>query len=75
MLRATHQFHLSLQPMLPWLQRLEETEEKKSYRESYISDPLELDLGPRSRNYLGNEDNKGGRRRSFLSHTAGTDPN
>ncbi|XP_049991994.1 FERM domain-containing protein 1 isoform X3 [Alexandromys fortis] len=74
LLRATHQLHLSLRPVLQWLQRLEEAEEKKCYRESYISDPLELDLDPRSRKYLGNEDNVDGRRHPFLSHAAGTDP-
>ncbi|XP_041911451.1 FERM domain-containing protein 1 [Arvicola amphibius] len=73
MIRATHQFHLSLQPVLQWLRQLEETEEKKCYQESYISGPLELDLDPRSRNYLGNEDNMDGRQRPFLSHAAGTD--
>lgn len=41
--------------------------EKKCYRESYISDPLEQDLNPHSRNYLGNEDNMGSRQQSLLS--------
>ncbi|XP_057609570.1 FERM domain-containing protein 1 [Chionomys nivalis] len=75
LLRATHQLYLSLRPVLQWLQRLEEAKEKQCYRESYISDPLELDLDPRSRKYLGNEDDVDGRQHPFLSHAAGTDPN
>ncbi|KAL6040891.1 hypothetical protein STEG23_037867 [Scotinomys teguina] len=81
LLRTTHQLHLRLQPVLQWLRQLEEAEEKKGYRESYISDQLDLDL--HSRNYLGNEDNRGSR--CFLlslhskshssSHTAGIKPN
>nr|XP_015850303.2 FERM domain-containing protein 1 [Peromyscus maniculatus bairdii] len=66
LLRTTHQLHLSLQPMLRWLQRLEEAEEKKGCRECYISDPLELDLDPHSRKCLGNEDDMGSRH-SLLS--------
>ncbi|XP_063136953.1 FERM domain-containing protein 1 [Rattus norvegicus] len=59
LLRSTHQLHLSLKPVLQWLQQLEEAE-KKSYRESYISD-LELDLDPDHRDALGTEDNKSSR--------------
>ncbi|OBS57057.1 hypothetical protein A6R68_11818, partial [Neotoma lepida] len=82
LLRTTHQLHLSLQPVLQWLRRLEEAEEKKCYRESYISDPLELDLDPQSRNNLGDEDKRSSRH-SLLSlhskshgssHTAGIKP-
>lgn len=65
LLRTTHQLHLSLQPVLRWLQRLEEAEEKKGYRESYISDPLELDLDPHSRKCLGDEDDMGSRHSLF----------
>ncbi|XP_012978189.1 FERM domain-containing protein 1 isoform X1 [Mesocricetus auratus] len=82
LLRATHRLHLSLRPVLQWLQQLEEAEERKCYRESYISDPLEQDLNPRRRDYLGNEeDGMDSRRQSLLlslcpqshgsSHTAG----
>lgn len=60
LLRSTHQLHLSLKPVLQWLQQLEEAEKKKSYRESYISD-LELDLDPDHRDALGTEDNKSSR--------------
>lgn len=42
-LSSCHRLYLSLQPALKHLQQLEETEEKKRYRESYISDELDLD--------------------------------
>ncbi|XP_055472157.1 FERM domain-containing protein 1 isoform X3 [Psammomys obesus] len=58
LLRTTHQVHLSLRPVLQCLQQLEEAEEKKRYRESYIHDPLDLDLDPCSRASPSNEDNR-----------------
>ncbi|XP_057705005.1 FERM domain-containing protein 6 isoform X2 [Corythoichthys intestinalis] len=42
-LSRSHRIYLSLQPALKHLRQLEESEEKKSYRESYISDDLDLD--------------------------------
>nr|XP_055025427.1 FERM domain-containing protein 6 isoform X2 [Misgurnus anguillicaudatus] len=42
-LSSCHRLYLSLQPALKHLHQLEETEEKKRYRESYISDELDLD--------------------------------
>lgn len=42
-LSSSHSLYLSLQPALTHLRQLEETEEKKRYRESYISDDLETD--------------------------------
>ncbi|XP_060895555.1 FERM domain-containing protein 6 [Labrus mixtus] len=42
-LSSSHRIYLSLQPSLKHLRQLEETEEKKRYRESYISDDLDLD--------------------------------
>lgn len=48
LLRTSHQLHLRLQPTLRGLRQLEEEQEKKCYRESYISDALELDLHPAS---------------------------
>ncbi|XP_070112494.1 FERM domain-containing protein 1 isoform X3 [Equus przewalskii] len=46
LLSSSHQLHLALQPLLRQLRELEEAEEKKCYRESYISDTLELELDP-----------------------------
>ncbi|XP_051507731.1 FERM domain-containing protein 6-like isoform X1 [Myxocyprinus asiaticus] len=42
-LSSCHRLFLSLQPALKHLHQLEESEEKKRYRESYISDELDLD--------------------------------
>ncbi|XP_056148228.1 FERM domain-containing protein 6 [Lampris incognitus] len=42
-LSNSHRLYLSLQPALKHLRQLEESEEKKRYRESYISDDLDLD--------------------------------
>uniref|UniRef100_A0A3Q3F9W2 FERM domain containing 1 n=1 Tax=Labrus bergylta TaxID=56723 RepID=A0A3Q3F9W2_9LABR len=42
-LSSSHRIYLSLQPSLKHLRQLEESEEKKRYRESYISDDLDLD--------------------------------
>lgn len=42
-LSSSHRLYLSLQPALKHLRQLEETEENKRYRESYISDDLEVD--------------------------------
>ncbi|XP_076965833.1 LOW QUALITY PROTEIN: FERM domain-containing protein 1-like [Callospermophilus lateralis] len=43
LLRSSHQFYLSVKPLLQRLQLLDEAEEKKHYQEAHISDPLELD--------------------------------
>ncbi|XP_003820253.3 FERM domain-containing protein 1 isoform X2 [Pan paniscus] len=48
LLRASHQLHLRVRPTLQQLRQREEAEEKQHYRESYISDGLELDLASRS---------------------------
>lgn len=42
-LSSCHRLYLSLQPALKHLRQLEENEEKKRYRESYISDDLDID--------------------------------
>lgn len=42
-LSSSHRVYLSLLPALKHLRQLEESEEKKRYRESYISDDLDLD--------------------------------
>uniref|UniRef100_I3JTU9 FERM domain containing 1 n=1 Tax=Oreochromis niloticus TaxID=8128 RepID=I3JTU9_ORENI len=42
-LSNSHQLYLSLQPVLKHLHQLEESKEKQHYRESYISDDLDLD--------------------------------
>ncbi|KAL3050203.1 hypothetical protein OYC64_012275 [Pagothenia borchgrevinki] len=42
-LSSSHRLYLSLQPALKHLRQLEENEDKKRYRESYISDDLDMD--------------------------------
>ncbi|XP_078226999.1 FERM domain-containing protein 1 isoform X4 [Callithrix jacchus] len=49
LLRTSHQLQLRMRPALHVLRQREEAEEKQRYRESYISDGLELDLDPSSR--------------------------
>ncbi|XP_059971237.1 LOW QUALITY PROTEIN: FERM domain-containing protein 1 [Mesoplodon densirostris] len=44
LLSTSHQLHLTLQPVLQRLRQLEEAQEKKCYRESCVSDVLELEL-------------------------------
>ncbi|NWY03115.1 FRMD6 protein, partial [Nothoprocta ornata] len=44
LLSSSHRLYMNLQPVLRQVRRLEENEEKKQYRESYISDTLELDM-------------------------------
>ncbi|XP_064177185.1 FERM domain-containing protein 6 [Anguilla rostrata] len=44
LLSNSHRLYMNLQPLLKQVRRLEENEEKKQYRESYISDALDLDM-------------------------------
>ncbi|XP_077092596.1 FERM domain-containing protein 6 isoform X1 [Siphateles boraxobius] len=44
LLSNSHRLYMNLQPVLKQVRRLEENEEKKQYRESYISDALEADM-------------------------------
>ncbi|XP_074852309.1 FERM domain-containing protein 6 isoform X2 [Carettochelys insculpta] len=44
LLSNSHRLYMNLQPVLRQVRRLEENEEKKQYRESYISDTVELDM-------------------------------
>ncbi|XP_071413312.1 FERM domain-containing protein 6 isoform X2 [Pithys albifrons albifrons] len=44
LLSSSHRLYMNLQPILRQVRRLEENEEKKQYRESYISDTLDLDM-------------------------------
>ncbi|XP_032956301.1 FERM domain-containing protein 1 isoform X2 [Rhinolophus ferrumequinum] len=67
LLRTSHQLHLSLQPTLRGLRQLEEEQEKKCYRESYISDALELDLHPASSGDSGDSGASGRRPSPHLS--------
>ncbi|XP_068087907.1 FERM domain-containing protein 1 [Hyperolius riggenbachi] len=44
LLSNSHRLYLNIQPVLKEIKNLEEAEEKKCYRESYISDNMEMDL-------------------------------
>ncbi|XP_059552242.1 FERM domain-containing protein 6 isoform X6 [Myotis daubentonii] len=44
LLSNSHRLYMNLQPILRHIRKLEENEEKKQYRESYISDNLDLDM-------------------------------
>ncbi|XP_039205826.1 FERM domain-containing protein 1 isoform X1 [Crotalus tigris] len=46
LLSNSHRLFLNIQPILKQIQMLEDAEEKKRYRESYISDTLEIDFDP-----------------------------
>lgn len=46
LLSNSHRLYMNLQPILRHIRKLEENEEKKQYRESYISDNLDLDMDP-----------------------------
>ncbi|XP_044292330.1 FERM domain-containing protein 6 isoform X2 [Varanus komodoensis] len=46
LLSSSHRLYMNLQPVLRRIRTLEENEEKKQYRESYISDALDLDGDP-----------------------------
>uniref|UniRef100_A0A7N5KJY3 FERM domain containing 1 n=1 Tax=Ailuropoda melanoleuca TaxID=9646 RepID=A0A7N5KJY3_AILME len=61
LLSASHQLRLVLQPALRRLRQREEAEEKKHYRESYISDTLDLDLDPGGRGSPGSPHSGGSR--------------
>ncbi|KAJ7345381.1 hypothetical protein JRQ81_001331 [Phrynocephalus forsythii] len=44
LLSNSHRLYMNLQPVLRQIRKMEENEEKKQYRESYISDALDLDM-------------------------------
>ncbi|KAM8921034.1 FERM domain-containing protein 6 isoform 1-T1 [Pelodytes ibericus] len=44
LLSNSHRLYMNLQPVLRQVRKLEENEEKKQYRESYISDMLDQDI-------------------------------
>uniref|UniRef100_UPI00358FF8F2 FERM domain-containing protein 6-like n=1 Tax=Myxine glutinosa TaxID=7769 RepID=UPI00358FF8F2 len=70
LLSSTHRLYLRLQPRLAKLRRLEEKEEKSRYRESYISDTLDLDLDrlEEQRSLPGNTGGPARTRRSTPGH-------
>ncbi|XP_067150830.1 FERM domain-containing protein 1 [Apteryx mantelli] len=67
LLSNSHRLFLNIQPVLKQIQKLEEAEEKKRYRESYISDTLDMDLDPSDKNSHGSGSSGGSRRDNHLS--------
>ncbi|XP_075002444.1 FERM domain-containing protein 1 isoform X2 [Calonectris borealis] len=67
LLSNSHRLFLNIQPVLKQIRKLEEAEEKKRYRESYISDTLDMDLDPCDKNSRGSGSSGGSRRDKRLS--------
>ncbi|XP_019382881.1 PREDICTED: FERM domain-containing protein 1 isoform X1 [Gavialis gangeticus] len=67
LLSNSHRLFLNIQPVLKQIQKLEEAEEKKRYRESYISDTLEMDLDPSDKHSRGSGSSGGSGRNNRLS--------
>ncbi|XP_053919786.1 FERM domain-containing protein 1 isoform X3 [Cuculus canorus] len=67
LLSNSHRLFLNIQPVLKQIQKLEEAEEKKRYRESYISDTLDIDLDPCDKNSRGSGSSGGSQRDNRLS--------
>ncbi|KAM6084424.1 FERM domain-containing protein 1 isoform 2-T3 [Theristicus caerulescens] len=67
LLSNSHRLFLNIQPVLKQIRKLEEAEEKKRYRESYISDTLDMDLDPCDKNSHGSGSSGGSRRDNRLS--------
>nr|XP_020663878.1 FERM domain-containing protein 1 isoform X1 [Pogona vitticeps] len=67
LLSNSHRLFLNIQPVLKQIQMLEDAEEKKRYRESYISDTLEMDLDPSDKHSHGSGSSRGSGRNNRLS--------
>ncbi|KAK1171122.1 FERM domain-containing protein 6-like [Acipenser oxyrinchus oxyrinchus] len=67
LLSNSHRLYLNIQPVLKQIRRAEETQEKKLYRESYISDTLEMDLDPLDKRSHGSGSSQGSTRNHRLS--------
>ncbi|XP_015277654.1 PREDICTED: FERM domain-containing protein 1 [Gekko japonicus] len=63
----SHRLFLNIQPVLKQIQMLEDAEEKKRYRESYISDTLEMDLDPSDKRSHDSGSSRGSERNHRLS--------
>ncbi|XP_060098389.1 FERM domain-containing protein 1 isoform X2 [Heteronotia binoei] len=67
LLSNSHRLFLNIQPVLKQIQMLEDAEEKKRYRESYISDTLEMDLDPSDKRSHDSGSSRGSKRNNRLS--------
>ncbi|KAG2467440.1 FRMD6 protein, partial [Polypterus senegalus] len=66
-LSNTHRLYLNIQPVLKHIRKIEEAEEKKCYRESYISDTLEMDLEPLDKQSKDSRSSQGSNRNHRVS--------
>nr|XP_014352591.1 PREDICTED: FERM domain-containing protein 6-like [Latimeria chalumnae] len=67
LLSNSHRLYLNVQPVLKQIRKAEETEEKKRYRESYISDTLEMDLDQLDKHSHGSGSSRSSLRNNHLS--------
>ncbi|XP_041107747.1 FERM domain-containing protein 6-like [Polyodon spathula] len=67
LLSNSHRLYLNIQPALKQIRGAEETQEKKLYQESYISDTREMDLDPLDKCSQGSRRSKGRARNNRLS--------
>ncbi|KAF7254355.1 FERM domain-containing protein 6 [Varanus komodoensis] len=67
LLSNSHRLFLNIQPILKQIQMLEDAEEKKRYRESYISDTFEMDLDPSDKHSHDGGSSRGSERNNRLS--------
>uniref|UniRef100_UPI00398E8407 FERM domain-containing protein 6-like isoform X4 n=1 Tax=Pristiophorus japonicus TaxID=55135 RepID=UPI00398E8407 len=67
LLSNSHRLYMNIQPVLKQIRKMEETEEKKRYRESYISDTFEMDLERLDEHSHGSGSSRGSARNKRLS--------
>ncbi|XP_059842491.1 FERM domain-containing protein 6 isoform X3 [Hypanus sabinus] len=76
LLSNSHRLYMNIQPVLKQIRKMEETEDKKRYRESYISDTFEMDLGRLDAHSHGSGSSQGSERKkcpsrqSTVSHSS-----
>ncbi|XP_048456893.1 FERM domain-containing protein 6-like [Rhincodon typus] len=67
LLSSSHRLYMNIQPVLKQIRKIEEMEEKKRYRESYISDAFEMDLERLDEHSHGSGSSRGSTRNKQLS--------
>ncbi|XP_072369122.1 FERM domain-containing protein 6-like isoform X2 [Scyliorhinus torazame] len=67
LLSSSHRLYMNIQPVLKQIRKIEEMEEKKRYRESYISDAFEMDLERLDEHSYGSGSSQGSVRNKQLS--------
>ncbi|XP_067901544.1 FERM domain-containing protein 6 [Heterodontus francisci] len=67
LLSNSHRLYMNIQPVLKQIRKIEEMEEKKRYRELYISDAFEMDLERLDEHSHGSGSSRGSARNKQLS--------